>query len=154
MGGRSSSLPPADYIRNIFSGPTRHCLLRAKIAIILTVSQVCRTFTILGQTDHTRHLVTQIWEPAHIIECRQQRSCEVESVSGRILHRNRRDILVTDEKRLFLRTASTAAASARPVIYPIICLKSVCLATFAAFIAQFPREMSQTDRIHPRYFLL
>ena len=23
-----------------------------------------------------------------------------------------------------------------------------------AFIAQFPREMSQTDRIHPRYFLL
>ena len=23
-----------------------------------------------------------------------------------------------------------------------------------AFLAQFPREMSQTDRIHPRYFLL
>ena len=41
------------------------------------------------------------------------------------------------------------------VIYPIICLKSVCLATFMqlAILAQSPREMSQTDRILPRYFL-
>ena len=44
-------------------------------------------------------------------------------------------------------------------IYPIICLKSVCLSGDVrtmqfVFLAQSPREMSQTDRIHPRYFLL
>ena len=38
-------------------------------------------------------------------------------------------------------------------------VKSVCLSGDVrrmqlAFLAQFPREMSQTDRIHPRYFLL
>ena len=43
-------------------------------------------------------------------------------------------------------------------IYPIICLKSVCLSGHVrrmqfAILAQSPREMSQTDRIHPRYFL-
>ena len=43
-------------------------------------------------------------------------------------------------------------------IYPIICLKSVCLygdvrTMQFAILAQSPREMSQTDRIHPRYFL-
>ena len=41
----------------------------------------------------------------------------------------------------------------------IICLKSVCLSgdvrrITLAIVAQSPREMSQTDRIHPRYFLL
>ena len=44
-------------------------------------------------------------------------------------------------------------------IYTIICLKSVCLSgdvrrITLAIVAQSPREMSQTDRIHPRYFLL
>ena len=44
-------------------------------------------------------------------------------------------------------------------IYPIICLKSVCLSGDVrtmqfVILAQLPREMSQTDRIHPRYFLL
>ena len=43
-------------------------------------------------------------------------------------------------------------------IYPIICLKSVCLSGHVrrmqfAILAQSPREMSQTDRIHPMYFL-
>ena len=45
------------------------------------------------------------------------------------------------------------------VIYTIICLKSVCLSgdvrrLTLEIVAQSPREMSQTDRIHPRYFLL
>ena len=40
-------------------------------------------------------------------------------------------------------------------IYSIICLKSVDVRRMQlAFLAQFPREMYQTDRIHPRYFLL
>ena len=43
-------------------------------------------------------------------------------------------------------------------IYTIICLKSVCLSGDVrrmqfAIIDRSPREMSQTDRIHPRYFL-
>ena len=43
-------------------------------------------------------------------------------------------------------------------IYPIICLKSVCLSGDVrrmqfAILDRSPREMSQTDRIHPRYFL-
>ena len=42
-------------------------------------------------------------------------------------------------------------------IYTIICLKSVCLSGDVrtmqfAILAQSRREMSQTDRIHPRYF--
>ena len=45
------------------------------------------------------------------------------------------------------------------IIYPIICLKSVCLSGDVrtmqfVILAHSPREMSQTDRIHPRYFLL
>ena len=41
------------------------------------------------------------------------------------------------------------------VIYSIICLKSVDVRTMQfVFLAHSPREMSQTDRIHPRYFLL
>ena len=40
-------------------------------------------------------------------------------------------------------------------IYSIICLKSVDVRTMQfVFLAHSPREMSQTDRIHPRYFLL
>ena len=44
------------------------------------------------------------------------------------------------------------------VIYTIICLKSVCLSGDVrriqfAILDRSPREMSQTDRIHPRYFL-
>ena len=44
-----------------------------------------------------------------------------------------------------------------PVYYPIICLKSVCLSGDVrtmqfAILAQSRREMSQTDRILPRYF--
>ena len=44
-------------------------------------------------------------------------------------------------------------------IYTIICLKSVCLSGDVrtmqfAILAQSRREMSQTDRILPRYFLL
>ena len=43
-------------------------------------------------------------------------------------------------------------------IYPIICLKSVCLSgdvrkVQIAIIGRLPREMSQTDRILSRYFL-
>ena len=39
-------------------------------------------------------------------------------------------------------------------IYPIICLKSVDVRRLQfAILAQSPREMSQTDRILPRYFL-
>ena len=45
-----------------------------------------------------------------------------------------------------------------PSIYTIICLKSVCLSGDVrrmqfAIIDRSPREMSQTDRIHLRYFL-
>ena len=41
-------------------------------------------------------------------------------------------------------------------IYPIICLKSVCLSgdvrkVQVAILGRLPREMSQTDRILPRY---
>ena len=40
------------------------------------------------------------------------------------------------------------------LIYPIICLKSVDVRSLqVAILAQSPREMSQTDRILPRYFL-
>ena len=40
------------------------------------------------------------------------------------------------------------------IIYPIICLKSVDVRSLqVAILAQSPREMSQTDRILPRYFL-
>ena len=40
-------------------------------------------------------------------------------------------------------------------IYSIICLKSVDVRTMQfVILAHSPREMSQTDRIHPRYFLL
>ena len=40
------------------------------------------------------------------------------------------------------------------VIYPIICLKSVDVRRLqVAILARSPREMSQTDRILPRYFL-
>ena len=43
----------------------------------------------------------------------------------------------------------------RADIYSIICLKSVDVRTMQfVFLAHSPREMSQTDRIHPRYFLL
>ena len=39
-------------------------------------------------------------------------------------------------------------------IYPIICLKSVDVRTMQfAILAQLRRELSQTYRIHPRYFL-
>ena len=43
-------------------------------------------------------------------------------------------------------------------IYPIICLKSVCLScdvrkVQVAILGRLPREMSQTDSILPRYFL-
>ena len=43
-------------------------------------------------------------------------------------------------------------------IYPIICLKSVCLSgdvrkVQVAILGRLPREMSQTDRILPKYFL-
>ena len=42
-----------------------------------------------------------------------------------------------------------------PAIYSIICLKSVDVRTMQfVILAHSPREMSQTDRIHPRYFLL
>ena len=42
----------------------------------------------------------------------------------------------------------------RNVIYSIICLKSVDVRSLQfAILAQSPREMSQTDRILPRYFL-
>ena len=40
-------------------------------------------------------------------------------------------------------------------IYTIICVKSVDVRTMQlAIMDQTRREMSQTDRIHPRYFLL
>ena len=42
----------------------------------------------------------------------------------------------------------------RPSIYTIICLKSVDVRRLqVAILARSPREMSQTDRILPRYFL-
>ena len=50
-------------------------------------------------------------------------------------------------------------SSASPSIYTIMCLKSVCLSVGdvrrlqVAILARSPREMSQTDRILPRYFL-
>ena len=41
------------------------------------------------------------------------------------------------------------------IIYSIICLKSVDVRTMQfVILAHSPREMSQTDRIHPMYFLL
>ena len=41
------------------------------------------------------------------------------------------------------------------IIYSIICLKSVDVRIMQfVILAHSPREMSQTDRIHPRYFLL
>ena len=41
-----------------------------------------------------------------------------------------------------------------PIIYPIICLKSGDVRRMHfAILDRSPLEMSQTDRIHPRYFL-
>ena len=54
--------------------------------------------------------------------------------------------------RLSLAKAGNPAST---YIYSIICLKSVDVRTMQfVILAHSPREMSQTDRIHPRYFLL
>ena len=53
---------------------------------------------------------------------------------------------------------SVMAVDKMSSIYPIICLKSVCLSGDVrrmqfAILDRSTREMSQTDRNHPRYFL-
>ena len=56
-----------------------------------------------GQIVRTRHPDTHRWEPARIVNaCQQPRSSDVESTSGRILRRNRRDIRETTEQHLLL----------------------------------------------------
>ena len=56
-----------------------------------------------GQHVRTRHPVTHRWEPGRIVEkCLQPRSYMVESASGSVLRRNRRDIRETAEKHVFL----------------------------------------------------
>ena len=56
-----------------------------------------------GQIVRTRHPDTHRWEPARIVNpCQQPRSYGVESTRGRILRRNRRDILETTEQHLLL----------------------------------------------------
>ena len=57
-----------------------------------------------------------------------------------------------DSRRISDVAVLQLASCSLPIIYPIICLKSVCLATFA-ILDRSPRDMCQTDRIHPRYFL-
>ena len=56
-----------------------------------------------GEHVRTRHPVTHSWEPGRIVEqCQQPRSYQVESASGSVLRRNRRDIRETDERHVFL----------------------------------------------------
>ena len=77
-----------------------------------------------GQHFRTRHPITHRWEPGRIADkCLQPRSYRVESPSGRILQKNRRDIRETAEKHVFLNpdddpqrdTRETAANGARPI---------------------------------------
>ena len=61
-----------------------------------------------GQHVHTRHPITHRWVPGHIAEkCSQPCSYRVESPSGRILQKNRRDIRETAEKHVFLMRPMT-----------------------------------------------
>ena len=56
-----------------------------------------------GEHVRTRHPVTRRWKPGRIGEqCQQPRSCQVESASGSVLRRNRRDIRETDDKHVCL----------------------------------------------------
>ena len=56
-----------------------------------------------GQHVRTHHPVTHRWEPGRIVgKCVQPRSCKVESASGSVLRRNRRDNRETAEKHVFL----------------------------------------------------
>ena len=56
-----------------------------------------------GQYVRTRHPVTHRWESGRIVKkCLQPRSYKVESASGSVLRRNRRDIRETAEKHVFL----------------------------------------------------
>ena len=64
-----------------------------------------RDLSELSRGEHVRtpHPVTHRWEPGRIVEqCQQPRSYQVESASGSVLRRNRRDIRETDEKHVFL----------------------------------------------------
>ncbi len=68
----------------------------------------------LGQHVRTRHPITHMWEPGRIAEkCLQPRSYRVESPSGRILQKNRRDIRETAEKHYM--STPTMTRSATPV---------------------------------------
>ena len=56
-----------------------------------------------GQHVRTRNPITHRWEPGRIAEkCSQPRSYRVESPSGKVLQKNRRDIRETVEKHVFL----------------------------------------------------
>ena len=77
-----------------------------------------------GQHVRTRNPITHRWEPGRIAEkCSQPRSYRVESPSGRVLQKNRRDIRETVEKHVFLNpddepqrdTRETAANGPRPI---------------------------------------
>ena len=58
-----------------------------------------------GEHVRTRHPVTHRWEPGRIVEqCQQPRSYQVESASGSVLRRNRRDTRETSERHVFLST--------------------------------------------------
>ena len=58
-----------------------------------------------GEHIRTRHPVTHRWEPGRIVEqCQQPCSYQVESASGSVLRRNRRDIRETSERQEFLST--------------------------------------------------
>ena len=75
-----------------------------------------------GQIVRTRHPDTHRWDPAHIVNaCPQPRSYEVESTSGRILRRNRRDIRETTKQLnntccYTLTTTTTLGAMSTPSV--------------------------------------
>ena len=67
-----------------------------------------------GQHVRARHPITHRWEPGRIAEkCLEPRSYSVESPSGRILQKNRRDIRETAEKHYM--STPTMTRSATPV---------------------------------------
>ena len=63
-------------------------------------------------------------------------------------------VLTFCESLGYIRAHGCRMLSVRPCIYPIICLKSVDVRRLQVVIlALSPREMSQTDRVLPRYIL-
>ena len=101
-----SHLPVATWN---FSG--KRCEIRARLDQLQATAKErndargVRDLAELSRGEHvrTRHPVTHIWEPGRIVEqCQQPRSYKVESASGSVLRRNRRDIRETAEKQGFL----------------------------------------------------